>query len=111
MLYHVIFSCLAYPDSLDTQPCRHRSAALTDVLVQLHDEETLRKSYGIAPDAQPYTSQFPRGDIFKQTTPDILHQLIKGVFKDHLVDWVGKYLEHQHGTAGAARVLDEIDRR
>ena len=47
---HVTFSCLAYPDSLDT-PCRHRSAAHTDVLLGLHDEETLRTAYGIAPDA------------------------------------------------------------
>ena len=42
------FSCLGFPHSLDT-PCRHRSAAHTDVLLGLHDEETLRKSYGIAP--------------------------------------------------------------
>ena len=43
---HVIFSCLAYPDSLDT-PCRHRSAIHTEVLLELHDEETLRMLYGI----------------------------------------------------------------
>jgi hypothetical protein len=44
----LISSCLAHPHSLDT-PCRHRSAAHTDVLLGLHDEETLRKTYGIAP--------------------------------------------------------------
>jgi hypothetical protein len=37
--------------------------------------------------------------------------VIKGVYKDHLVDWVGKYLEYLHGIAGGARVIDEIDRR
>jgi hypothetical protein len=42
----IILSCLANPDSLDT-PCRHRSAIHTDVLIGLHDEETLRKVYGI----------------------------------------------------------------
>ena len=62
-------------------------------------------------DHQPYTSYFPRADIYELITPDLLHQLIKGVYKDHLVDWVCKYLEHLHGIAGGARVIDEIDRR
>ena len=52
MLTHTgtILSCLAHPDSLDT-PCRHRSAVHADVLLGLHDEETLRKVYGIVPGA------------------------------------------------------------
>ena len=44
-------------------------------------------------------------------TPDLLHQLIKGVFKDHLVEWVCEYLRHEHGKAKANSILDEIDRR
>ena len=61
--------------------------------------------------SQPYTAHFPRADIHELITPDLLHQVIKGVFKDHLVTWVSKYLEYCHGTAGMERVLDEIDRR
>ena len=60
---------------------------------------------------QPYTTGFPRADIHELITPDLLHQVIKGVFKDHLVEWVSKYLEHCHGTAGGERVLDKIDCR
>ncbi|KAI6107418.1 hypothetical protein EV401DRAFT_2077233 [Pisolithus croceorrhizus] len=35
--------------------------------------------------------------------------LIKGGFKDHLVEWVGKYLELMYGKAGAKEWLADID--
>jgi hypothetical protein len=44
-------------------------------------------------------------------TPDLLHQVIKGSFKDHLVTWVGEYLEIREGKAKAAAIMDDIDRR
>src|ERR1700678_1526443 len=48
---------------------------------------------------QPFTHFFPRANIHELLAPDLLHQLIKGVFKDHLVEWIGEYLVMTHGLA------------
>jgi Plavaka transposase len=60
---------------------------------------------------QPFTNDFPRADIHELISPDILHQLIKGTFKDHLVTWVEEYLVVTHGKARADEIISDIDRR
>jgi hypothetical protein len=54
---------------------------------------------------------FPRTDIHELLSSDLLHQVIKGTFKDHLVAWVAEYLNIAHTAAEANSILDEIDRR
>jgi hypothetical protein len=60
---------------------------------------------------KPFTSNFPQADIYKVITPNILHQVIKGTFKDHLVTWVEEYLILVHSKMQAAVVLDDINCR
>jgi hypothetical protein len=56
-------------------------------------------------------NDFPRADIHELLSFDLLHQLIKGAFKDHLVDWVAKYLKAVHRTRRAEEIMSDIDRR
>jgi Plavaka transposase len=60
---------------------------------------------------QPFTDDFPRADIHELIAPDILHQLIKGAFKDHIVTWVQTYITSTNVEKDANRILDDIDRR
>jgi len=55
--------------------------------------------------------RFPCADVHELLSCDLLHQAIKGTFKDHLVQWVEDYLEKIHGPSKAEAVLDEINRR
>lgn len=60
---------------------------------------------------QPFTEDFPRADIHELLAPDLLHQVVKGVFKDHLVKWVCQYIISTHGERKGKEILDDIDHR
>lgn len=59
---------------------------------------------------QPFTNDFPRADIHEMISGDILHQVIKGAFKDHLVTWICDFITATH-QGDAQAILDQIDRR
>ncbi|KAF8802194.1 hypothetical protein BYT27DRAFT_7226532 [Phlegmacium glaucopus] len=71
--------CTALPTDID---------GLHDELLDTLNSKTLWDEYGIDDNILPFTHDFPRADIYKILTPDLLHQVIKGTFKDHLVTWV-----------------------
>ncbi|ETW85213.1 hypothetical protein HETIRDRAFT_414303 [Heterobasidion irregulare TC 32-1] len=65
----------------------------------------------IVADLIPFTNDFPRTDIHQLISPDLLHQIIKGCWKDHLVTWVCDYLILTHGKTRGHEIMDDIDRR
>ncbi|KIL58389.1 hypothetical protein M378DRAFT_86568 [Amanita muscaria Koide BX008] len=102
--------CTASNKNLDGEGGR-RVHELTEVLMEAHNEKTLWFDYGIIPGIMPFTHGFPRADIHGIITPDILHQLVKGAFKDHLVTWVEAYIKKTNTARQAKKILADIDRR
>ncbi|KAH9023609.1 hypothetical protein EDB85DRAFT_2075297 [Lactarius pseudohatsudake] len=107
--------CTAKSRNLDGEAGR-RTRTLSDLLQTTTpiSSAELQGTYGIDyidDDIIPFTNDFPRADIHESLSPDLLHQIIKGCFKDHLVSWVGDYIKAAYGKSRAEEILDDIDRR
>ncbi|KAI6138253.1 hypothetical protein BKA82DRAFT_100801, partial [Pisolithus tinctorius] len=109
---HIIYSLVAYiadykEQSLDDDMLCHCHEH-ADTMIEEFDFHKLWDMYGIVGNIVPFTNDFLHADIYGMLSPDILHQFIKGGFKDHLVDWVERYLIHIHGKTQVEKVLDKI---
>ncbi|KAI0074317.1 hypothetical protein K474DRAFT_1716562 [Panus rudis PR-1116 ss-1] len=83
--------------------CLLRSVDETLKLLASHEkgnDDPEFKSLGLRPVYEPFWKDLPHCNIYQAITPDILHQLHKGVFKTHLVTWCSKIIGE-----------DELDRQ
>ncbi|TFK84682.1 hypothetical protein K466DRAFT_496109 [Polyporus arcularius HHB13444] len=103
--------CFAIPDRVFVAGDARSRATTADKKATYSFEEQW-DVFGINPDVEPFTNYFPRADIHELLTPDLLHQLIKGTFKDHLVTWVFDYIKATaENEREANKIIDDIDRR
>ncbi|KAJ7312556.1 hypothetical protein DFH08DRAFT_918007 [Mycena albidolilacea] len=109
--------CEALPDHLDAEgtsaKCFRSGGGLagTEALIRCFDPGILWDDYGVRADIVPFTNDFPRADIHELLSSDLLHQVIKGTFKDHIVSWINEYLHLIHGEKRALEIIQDIDRR
>ncbi|KAH9979673.1 hypothetical protein BJV74DRAFT_879404 [Russula compacta] len=101
--------CDAHPENLDVSNAQCQTHETTDFLIHTWDPSILWTNFGVCTDIVPFTHEFPCDDIHELLTPDLLHQVIKGTFKDHLVMWVNKYLYKVHREAWANEIIEDIN--
>ncbi|KAF9489508.1 hypothetical protein BDN71DRAFT_1435331 [Pleurotus eryngii] len=96
--------------------CAHRDTvsliALLAILKTLQEAYTLQElwdNYGIVGDLVPFTLAFSHANIYEMLSMGLLHQVIKGIFKDHLVEWVVDYINAENSKPDTAQILADID--
>ena len=97
--------CLVLRDERGSPAWSHpRDQKKTAEILRQHAEglkPTAFVSQGLWP-VKPFWANLPHTNIFRCFTPDIHHQLHKGIFKDHFVSWSTEVVD------GGS---DEVDRR
>ncbi|KAG8215294.1 hypothetical protein J3R82DRAFT_8879 [Butyriboletus roseoflavus] len=66
--------------------CQEYIELLLTQLSELFGLGQLWDEYDIVGELVPFTNDFPCADIYDLLALDLLHQIIKGAFKDHFVD-------------------------
>ncbi|THG94259.1 hypothetical protein EW026_g7178 [Hermanssonia centrifuga] len=93
-------------EGLDVRTREHAKS-----LARVCNRKHLWDTYGIINDIIPFSDDLPHADIHELMAGDLLHQVIKGCFKEHLVDWVFAYIILEHGETVGHGIWGQIDRR
>ncbi|EAU93525.2 hypothetical protein CC1G_02755 [Coprinopsis cinerea okayama7 len=103
--------CTVLPANMEGVGGPRTNELIDAILENGFSHQEIWDNYGFDSTVVPFTRDFPRACIYEILTSDLLHQVIKGTFKDHLVTWVEDYLYLAHEKAEADAIMDEIDRR
>ncbi|KAM5544364.1 hypothetical protein V8D89_002024 [Ganoderma adspersum] len=91
-IYPILATYLADHPEQCLVTCSKENCCLVCVIPPDQRGEPLASCYH---DPDPFWADLPYANIFTCIAPDLLHQLYKGVFKDHLVKWVSTDLEDE----------------
>ncbi|KAI6045686.1 hypothetical protein EDC04DRAFT_2865210 [Pisolithus marmoratus] len=91
LLTCIVSRCLAYHSNLDYDNALDHCHDHAEMLIAEFALDVLWNEYGIVGELVPFTNDFLHADIYELITPNLLHQIIKGAFKDHFIRWVEKY--------------------
>ena len=83
-----------------------RTSTTTLTLRDQYSSDYLWQKYGISSQI-PFTNDWFLSDIYQSISPDLLHQIMKGMFK-HIMDWVDEILANKPGWTKIA-ITREID--
>ncbi|KAF5353718.1 hypothetical protein D9758_008652 [Tetrapyrgos nigripes] len=98
-------------DDLDAPNAQPWTERKMDYIINNFNPKIAWDDFRVCSDVIPFTRDFPQADIHKLMLLDLLHQVIKGTFKDHLVEWIMDYINLAHHPKCTLEILKDIDQR
>ncbi|CAK5274975.1 unnamed protein product [Mycena citricolor] len=101
--------CDVEPNNLDGEGAWLCTQTKTEALIMCFNPGILWTDYGTRANV-PFTNKFLQADIHEILSSDLLHQVFKGTFKDHVVTWIVEYLVIAHVVKPGQGIIGAISR-